>query len=94
MSMTTETWNTSLNDIDNKIRSRTKKSLGEKWNDVDEQFFAEAATHYRFVKNAWRNRAMHGRDKYTEEEAKDIYDSVRSFMRHLSERLSEQGLSS
>ena len=37
---------------------------------------------------------MHGKDKFTDEEAEEIYDSIRSFMRHLSERLSEEGLSS
>ena len=67
---------------------------GQEWKDKDEPFFAEAATHFRFIKNGWRNHAMHGRDKYTDEEAEGIYESVRSLMSHLSERLSEEGLSS
>ena len=92
--MTTENWNTILNDIENEIRSRNKTTHGEAWKNKDEPFFAEAATHFRFIKNAWRNHAAHGRVKYTDEEAQEIYDSVRSFMRHLSERLSEEGQSS
>ena len=94
ISLKTENWNTILNDIENEIRSRNKTTHGEVWKNKDEPFFAEAATHFRFIKNAWRNHAAHGRVKYTDEEAQEIYDSVRSFMRHLSERLSEEGLSS
>ena len=92
--LTTENWNTILSDIETEIRSRTKATHGPTWKDKDEPFFAESATHFRFIKNAWRNHAMHAKDKYTEEQAEEIYDSVRSFMRHLSERLSEEVLSS
>lgn len=58
------------------------------WKDV-EQFHSEAATHFRHLKNAWRNAAMHGRDKYGEEEARQIYDNVRGFMRHIATRFAE-----
>ncbi len=94
LSLTTDNWNTILNDIENEIRSRNKATHGPAWKVRDEPFFAGAATHFRLVKNAWRNHAAHGRVKYTEQEAEDIYGSVRSFMRHLSERLSEEELSS
>ena len=94
LSLTTDNWNTILNDIEKEIRSRTKATHGPAWKDRDEPFFAGAATHFRLVKNAWRNHAAHGRVKYTEQEAEDIYGSVRAFMRHLSERLSEEELSS
>ena len=90
-SMTASTWNKILRVLETEIRSRDKKALGEKWSAEDEQFFAEAATHFTLIKNAWRNNAMHGRDKYTEEQAEEIYDCVRSFMNHLSGRLSEAG---
>ena len=69
-SMTTQTWNTTLNVLETEIRSRDKKTLGEKWREEDEQFFAEAATHFRLIKNAWRNHAAHAKAKYTDEEAK------------------------
>ena len=94
LSLTTDNWNTILNDIENEIRARTKAKHGQTWKDQDEPFFAGAATHFRLVKNAWRNHAAHGRGKYTEQEAEDIYGSVRAFMRHLSDRLTEAGLSS
>ena len=93
LSLSTENWNTILNDIESEIRSRTKATHGPTWKNRDEPFFAEAAAHLRFIKNGWRNHAMHARAKYTDEEAEAIYESVRSFMRHLSGRLSESGLS-
>ena len=84
-------WQTIIDRIENEITSRNKGTHGEKWKNEDEPFFAEAATHFRMIKNAWRNHAMHAKDKYTDEEAEKIYESVNSFMRHLSERLSEEG---
>lgn len=84
-----DNWNTILNRIEGEIRSRTKESHGEEWKTKEEPFYAEVATHFRFLKNGWRNHAMHARAKYTEEEADEIYLSVRALMRHLSERLSE-----
>lgn len=84
-----DNWNAILNLMEKEIRSRTSETHGADWKQKDEPFFAEAATHFRFLKNGWRNHAMHARVKYTEEEADDIYRTVRALMRHLSERLSE-----
>lgn len=80
-------WNLVLNQIELKTREVSKRADGAE----AEQWAAEAATHLRFVKNAWRNHAMHPRQTYDEERAVNIYDSSRSFMRHLSSKLSEVG---
>ena len=87
-------WQNIIDRIEKEIRSRNKGTHGKKWKDEDEPFFSEAATHFRMIKNAWRNHAMHAKDKYTDEEAEKIYESVRSFMHHLSARLSEEEQSS
>ena len=87
-------WQNIIDRIEKEIGSRNKGTHGKKWKNEDEPFFAEAATHFRMIKNAWRNHAMHAKDKYTDEEAEKIYDSVNFFMRHLSDRLSEEGQSS
>ena len=87
-------WQNIIDRIEKEIGLRNKGTHGEKWKNEEEPFFSGAASHFRLIKNAYRNHAMHARSKYTEEEAEDIYDSVRSFMRHLSGRLSEEGLSS
>ena len=90
ISLTRKGWDAILNQLEKEIRLRSTETSDAKWKNEGEQFFAQAATHFRMIKDAWRNHAMHGRDKYTEEEAEVIYGSVRSFMRHLSERLSEE----
>lgn len=84
-----ENWNTLLNRITEEIRSRNSKTHGEDWKEKDEPFYTEVATSFRLFKNAWRNHAMHARDKYSEDEAEKIYRSVKDFMQHLSERIAE-----
>lgn len=78
-------WNTILNQIESKAREVGKRTHGKE----AEQWAAEAGTHLRFIKNAWRNHAMHPLEKYDEERAVAIFDNARSFMQHLATRLSE-----
>ena len=85
---TQENWNKALNLIEAEIRSRSKATHGDDWK-LDEQFFAEAATHFRFLKNAWRNHTMHLKEHYSEERALTVLSSVAGFMQHLSGRLAE-----
>ena len=87
-------WQAIIECIEKQIGLRNKHTHGPKWKDEDEPFFSGAVFHFQLVKNAWRNPTMHAKSKYTEEEAEEIYDGARSFMRHLSERLSEEELSS
>ncbi len=82
-----ENWNQTLNRIESASREVGKRSHGE----AEEQWAAEAATHLRFVKNAWRNHAMHPRATYDEERALAIFETSRSFMKHLAEKISEDG---
>ncbi len=84
-----ENWNVLLDQIEKEIRSRSAKTHGESWKIKDESFYAGAAAHFRMVKNAWRNHAMHGKEHYDEERARDIMNSVSALMRHLATRLSE-----
>ncbi len=70
--------NKTLNEIEAKTREVGRRSQGAE----AEQWAAEAATHLRFVKNAWRNQAMHPRHTYDEERAVTIFESARSFMQH------------
>lgn len=55
-----------------------------------QKFLAQAATDFRYFKDAWRNHVMHGRDRYTEREAKKIMESVADFMLTLSREGFEQ----
>jgi hypothetical protein len=81
-----EQWDQIINQIDAKIREIKKQSHGK----GDEQWYSEAASHFRLMKNAWRNYAAHGRKAYNEEECEAIYTNVKYFMRHLATRLREE----
>lgn len=81
-------WNNALNQIEKEIRNRSIASNGPSWKN-DEVFFSEAVTHFRVVKNAWRNHTMHKREVFDEERARSILQSTADFMRHLATRLSE-----
>ncbi len=77
-------WNTLLNQIEVQIRQRR-----EDRDPVAEQWMAEAATQFRFIKNAWRNHAMHARAGYDDVQAREIYNSVGAFLRQLANHLHE-----
>lgn len=80
-----QNWNAILNQIESKSREVGKRTHGED----GEKWAAEAAVHLRFIKNAWRNHAMHSLEKYDEERAVMIFDNTRLFMQHLSQKLTE-----
>ncbi len=82
------TWDAILKKCDAELQ-KPKAQRGPKWRD-DEPFFSEATVFLRAVKNAWRNPTMHIERKYTEEEAREIWNAVAAFMRLLATKLSEQ----
>ena len=47
------------------------------------------ASHFRFVKDAVRNEAMHGRTRYDARRARELVDAAGIFMRDVAARLSE-----
>lgn len=51
------------------------------------QWLSEAATYLNFVKNGFRNPAMHPEKTFDREQAIAIYDNTRNFMRLLAARL-------
>jgi hypothetical protein len=75
-------WQDILNQIDAAIKANGHKHADHAWN-------SEASLQFLRFKDAWRNYAMHGKERYDEERALAIYESVRHFMRHLASRLSE-----
>lgn len=81
-------WNNALNHIEKELRGRSTATHGPTWKD-EEMFYSEAVTHFRVVKNAWRNHTMHGREVFDEERARGIFQSTADFTRHLATRLSE-----
>jgi hypothetical protein len=78
------------------VLSRCVKELGEKFSGKspawrsDQEFYAKATATLLAIKDAWRNPNAHELgDKYTDDEAEDIYRTIRSFMRHLATKLKE-----
>jgi hypothetical protein len=82
-------WGNIIPEIISEIGKRDKAATrGSAWR-KESPFYAEAATQFGFVRNAWRNHAMHIRDKYDEERARRIYDHTRDLMKHLATKLHE-----
>lgn len=93
-------WNAILNDIEAQVRWRKDDKTprpkrlpdlpDDFWSTRDRDLYTKATTHFFFIKNAWRNYAAHGNDKYTMEEAEEIYANVTGFMKHLSRHFSDE----
>ena len=82
-------WEKILNQIEAAIRQIEKDpNKPANWKD-ERQFYSEAANHFRFLKDAWRNYAMHIHERYDEESALNILVHGQAFMRHLTTKLSE-----
>jgi len=68
-------WGKLLSDINKKIEVMPKGDIRDKW--------SESHTLLYHVKQAWRNTTMHPKQSYTTNEAREVFDAVKSFMRHL-----------
>jgi hypothetical protein len=84
-------WAPAIEQIESKIRDMHKDSVWKALPDCKEQqeFYAQAASHFGILKDAWRNYTMHVRGFYTEEQAERIFENVKAFMQKLAERLSD-----
>jgi hypothetical protein len=84
-------WAPAIEEIESKIRNMHKESAWKALPDCKQQqeFYAQAASHFGVVKDAWRNYTMHARGFYTEEQAERMFENVKGFMQKLAERLSE-----
>lgn len=79
------------------IINRTEKAIAEMDKDpkrtdtwkADREFYSQCASHFRVVKDGWRNYTAHARGKYDDQEALDMLGNVRGFMQKLATRLRE-----
>jgi HEPN domain-containing protein len=69
-------WGKLLSDMNGKIEGMEKGATKTQW--------SESHTHLYHVKQAWRNDTMHPNEKYTDEEALEVYRAVKVFMSHLA----------
>lgn len=84
-----ENWGNKIEQIEAALHRINKRDHSVSATKDELRWYAECATHFRYMKDAWRNYAAHGRDKYDEERSRRIYDNVRGFMIHLAEKLKE-----
>jgi hypothetical protein len=77
-------WENIINEIEKAIKAFSSRGTKPPNWKQSEQFYAELAKDFRYLKNAWRNHAMHAREKYTPEEAGRILDYIKSFMQTLA----------
>lgn len=84
-------WAPAIEELESKIREMHKDPRRKALPDCKEQqeFYAQAASHFGILKDAWRNYTMHARGNYTEEQAERIFENVKAFMQQLSQRLHE-----
>ncbi len=74
-----------------------KGAIDQKWPKAADRMDGDGATFEDLyaalagMQNPWRNATMHLDQKYTEEEARDVFDVVRAFMRRLANRCDENG---
>jgi hypothetical protein len=80
-----------------RVLEKVKEGIAAKWptqanrRGGDGALFETIFASLDAVKNPWRNATMHPENKYTQEEAEDIFRAVRSFMKSLSSRMDENG---
>jgi hypothetical protein len=83
------TWNAYLNGF-TKHALRKYPDDGSEINREWRAFYFGVEGHLRAIKNMWRNETMHNIARvYSEEQAKDIFNLVAAFMRHLATKLKE-----
>lgn len=82
-------WETIINQIEKGVSGIEKDpNRSPDWKD-EREFYSQCVSHFRVVKDAWRNYTAHARGKYDEQEAFDMLGNVRAFMQKLSTRLHE-----
>ena len=91
-----DNWGRALDKIEKQIEDRNEKFALNQMSPTEKSdwqsnrsFFSGAATHFHMVKDAWRNHTMHIVAHYDEDKARDIFNSISAFMRHLAEKLHE-----
>ncbi|MEO7145619.1 MAG: hypothetical protein ABI165_19155 [Bryobacteraceae bacterium] len=82
-------WHNIIEGIERSVRCMASDpSRPTDWKDQQE-FFSKAASHFMFLKDGWRNYAVHRRSRFTDEEAEMIFINARGFMQTLAMRLHE-----
>jgi len=79
-------WEVVINNIEAAIKGISGPHAGSDWRQKQEQY-SEAALHFRYLKNAWRNHTMHARANYNLLKAKEIWHHSTDFIADLNRTL-------
>jgi hypothetical protein len=80
-----ENWKNIIDQVEKKIRGMEGLPKSED-KSVQLSYFSEAASNFRYFKDAWRNHVAHSRVSYDSKDAKRVMDHVIDFMQHLAAR--------
>jgi hypothetical protein len=80
-----ENWKNVIDRIEKKIRELENGPKGSAKTDKL-QAYSEAATQFRYFKDAWRNHVSHSRAFYDPRDAASIWNHVKEFMQSLAKR--------
>jgi hypothetical protein len=81
-----EQWENLINNIEAKIKTINGPHAGADWKKKQE-LYSEAALHFRYLKNAWRNHVMHVRHDYDKKTARTIWQHATDFVADLGMRV-------
>ena len=81
-----ENWQNAIEQVEKAIRVLPNKG------DERKQPYSDAATHFMYIKDAWRNRTAHAGLIYADEKAQRIFENVKGFMQILASQLGEKPL--
>ncbi len=77
-------WNKIIDLLEAQIRAiSTTQPKAANWKSEEERY-ARVAKEFRYIKDSWRNHAMHARSRYDFEEAQSIFKHTRELMTELA----------
>jgi hypothetical protein len=82
-------WGTLIAALEKGVQALSQGTATSKRKKDNFEFYNHAVGAFRNFKDAWRNNVSHMRKDYKQDEAKDIIDNTRQFMRHLATKLQE-----
>jgi hypothetical protein len=80
-------WHNIIEQIETRVR-KIDPEWGSDWKD-QQRFYSEAARHFMFLKDGWRNHVMHVREVYDEGRALSVWQHTKEFMQQIAKRLHE-----
>ncbi|MGO9545839.1 MAG: hypothetical protein ACLPPF_13750 [Rhodomicrobium sp.] len=86
-------WGAVLNRYAEELDGREHMTWPRQWSSMqDRQDFKEIYQYLSAVKDTCRDKTMHVEKRYDAEQAKELFDNVKAFMKKVASRLDEDGL--